>query len=117
MLKATTIEEYIALQTDASQAVIEKMRTLIKECVPNAEEKISFRMPAYTIGKEVVVYFHTAKTHLGFYPLPDGIEAFRDKLTDYKTAKGVVQFPYKNIPYDLIKEIVLYRADAIINPL
>jgi len=113
MLKANTIEEYIAQMTAEQQAVITRMRALIKECVPEAEEKISFRMPAYMIGKEVVVYFHTAKTHLGFYPLPEGIEAFGGKLTDYKTAKGVVQFPYKNIPYDLIREIVSYRAGAI----
>ena len=113
MIKANTIEEYISQQTESSQTVIEKMRTLIKECVPDAIEKISFRMPAYMIGKEVVVYFHTAKTHLGFYPLPEGIEAFKHKLTDYKTAKGVVQFPYKAIPYDLIREIVLYRVKAV----
>ncbi|MCL2861141.1 MAG: DUF1801 domain-containing protein [Firmicutes bacterium] len=115
MNKATTIEEYVAMQDDEHKAVIEKMRTLIKECVPQAEEKISFRMPAYLIGKDVIVYFHTAKTHLGFYPLPDGIETFADKLTAYKTAKGVVQFPYKAIPYDLIKEIVLYRVKAVTN--
>ena len=114
MLKANTIEEYIAQMSAEQQAVIDKMRTLIKECVPNAVEKISFRMPAYMIGKEVIVYFHTAKTHLGLYPLPQGIEAFKDRLTAYKTAKGVVQFPYKNIPYDLIKQIVLYRARAVI---
>jgi len=115
MIKASTIQEYIVQQTAASQAVIAKMRTLIKDCVPDAEEKISFRMPAYMIGKEVIVYFHTAKTHLGFYPLPEGIETFKDKLTDYKTAKGVVQFPYKNIPYDLIREIILHRLEAITN--
>jgi len=115
MIKVNTIEEYIAQQAEASQAVIDKMRILIKECAPDAEEKISFRMPAYLIGKEVIVYFHTAKTHLGFYPLPEGIDAFKDKLINYKTAKGVVQFPYKNIPYDLIREIVLYRAEVVTN--
>jgi len=57
--KAITIEEYIALQADDKRAVIDKMRALIKECVPKAQEKISFRMPAYCIGKEVLVYFHT----------------------------------------------------------
>ena len=115
MIKVNTIEEYIAQQAEASQAVIDKMRILIKECAPDAEEKISFRMPAYLIGKEVIVYFHTAKTHLGFYPLPEGIDAFKDKLINYKTAKGVVQFPYKNIPYDMIREIVLYRAEVVTN--
>jgi len=113
--KTSTIEDYAALMSQEQQAVIEKMRTLIKECMPEAIEKISFRMPAYTIGKEVVVYFHTAKTHLGFYPLPEGIEAFKDKLAAYKTAKGAVQFPYKEIPYNLIKEIVLYRAEVVKN--
>ena len=115
MLKANTIEEYTAQQTLEQQSVIEKMRTLISGCVPNAEEKISFRMPTYTIGKEVVVHFHTAKNHLGLYPLPEAIVAFSDKLTGYKTAKGVVRFPYKNIPYGLIKEIVLHRAEVIAN--
>ena len=110
MLQANTIEEYIKLQTVEQQSVIAKMRTLIKECAPNATEKISFRMPTYTIGKEVLMHFHTAKNHLGVYPTPEGIEAFASKLTAYKTAKGVVQFPYTNIPYDLIKEIVEHRV-------
>ena len=113
MIKANTIEEYIAQQSAEHQAVIEKMRNLIKEHAPTAKEKIAYRMPTYMIGKEVVAHFHTAKTHLGFYPTPSGIDDFREKLTNYKTAKGVVQFPYNNIPYDLIKEIVEHRVSAV----
>jgi len=113
MIQSNTIEEYIALQTQERQEVIGKMRVLIKEYAPNAVEKISYRMPTYTIGKNVVVHFHTAKNHLGFYPMPETIELFKDKLTEYKTAKGVVQFPYKNIPYDLIREIVVHRVNFL----
>jgi len=115
MLKATTIEEYKAQQTPEHQKVVEAMRAFIKECVPSAEEKISYRMPTYTISKQVIVHFHTAKNHLGFYPTEEGIEAFKDRLTEYKTSKGVVQFPYNNIPYDLIKEIVEHRFDKVKN--
>jgi len=110
LIQATTIDEYMLQQSLERREAAEKMRALIKECAPDAAEKISYRMPTYTIGKEVVVHFHTAKGHLGFYPTPDGIEAFRDKLAGYKTSKGAVQFPYENTPYDLIREIVRYRA-------
>jgi len=113
MNNALTIEEYIALQTAEHRQIITKMRALIKECAPSSIEKISFRMPTYTIGKEVVVHFHTAKKHLGLYPTPEAIEFFADKLANYKTAKGVVQLLYNNIPYDLVKEIVLHRVAVI----
>ena len=113
MIQSNTIEEYIALQTQEHQEIIAKMRALIKECAPNAVEKISFRMPTYTIGKNVVVHFHTAKKHLGVYPMPERIELFKDKLAEYKTAKGVVQFSYKDIPYDLIREIVVHRVNSV----
>jgi len=110
MKEVSTIEEYIAQQSSEHQKVIEKMRALIKKNAPKAYEKISYRMPTYTMNNQVIAHFHTAKNHLGFYPTPEGVEAFRAKTTEYKTAKGVIQFPYKNIPFDLIKEIIEYRV-------
>ena len=76
MIKANTVEEYIAQQSAEHQTVIEKMRNLMKEHAPAAKEKIAYRMLTYMIGKEVVAHFHTAKMHLGFYPTPSGIDDF-----------------------------------------
>lgn len=87
---------------------------MIKECVPGVTEQIAYRMPTYKLSGKVVVHFHAGKEHLGFYPEADGVDAFRDKLTEYKTAKGVVQFPYKKgIPYDLVREMVQFKTDKI----
>ena len=113
MLQSNTIEEYIEFQPQEKKEIIEKMRALIKECALDAIEKISFRMPTYTIDNKIVVHFHTAKSHLGLYPEPEAIDYFKDKLLNYKTAKGVVRFFYEDIPYDLIKEIVLYKVEKI----
>ena len=113
MIKETqTIDEYIAQTNPEHHGVISKMRELIKDCVPDAVEQIAYRMPTYKLNGKVVAHFHAGKEHLGFYPEEDGVEAFRDSLDGYKTAKGAIQFPYKKeIPYDLIREIVEFKKE------
>jgi uncharacterized protein YdhG (YjbR/CyaY superfamily) len=57
------------------------------------------------------VYFAALKNHIGFYPTPSGIEAFKEELSPYKTSKGAIQFPIdKPVPYDLIEKIVEFRV-------
>jgi uncharacterized protein YdhG (YjbR/CyaY superfamily) len=106
----TTIDDYIALFPPEIQTRLESLRRAIRETAPEAGEKISYNMPTYTLNGNLV-HFAAHKTHIGFYPAPSGIETFKDKLSEYKSSKGAVQFPYnKPLPYDLIKEIVAFRV-------
>jgi uncharacterized protein YdhG (YjbR/CyaY superfamily) len=106
-----TVDEYIAMQTAEVQAILTKIRALIKRLVPDADEMISYGMPGYKLNKKPLVYFGAFKKHIGLYPTPSGIEAFRKELSEYEGAKGSIQFPLDQpIPYDLIARIVHYRA-------
>lgn len=102
-------DEYIALQDGNVQPILELLRSAIKSVVPQAEEVISYRMPAFKY-KGMLVYFAAHKNHIGFYPTGSGIEAFKHEFGEYKYSKGAVQFPLdKPLPIDLIKRIVQFR--------
>ena len=67
-------------------------------------------MPAFK-QNHVLVYFAAFKNHIGFYPTASGVEAFKDRLTEYKTSKGAIQFPLNQpLPLNLIREIVVFRV-------
>ncbi|MGE5676729.1 MAG: iron chaperone [Pseudomonadota bacterium] len=107
---ANSIDEYISQFPAEVQEILIKLRNIIREAAPGAEEKISYQMPAFVLHGNLV-YFAAFKKHIGFYPTPSGIEAFREELSGYKGAKGSVQFPIdKPIPYELIDRIVRYRV-------
>ena len=106
-----TIDEYIAGFPEDVQAILQKIRQTIRETVPNAEEAISYQMPTFKL-KGNLVHFAAFKNHIGFYPVPSGIEAFKDELSVYVQGKGSVQFPLdKPMPYDLIRRIVAFRVE------
>ena len=106
----TTIDEYIATFPDAIQKLLQEVRATIKAAAPDATEKISYQMPTFFLEGNLV-HFAAFKNHIGFYPAPRGIEAFKDELVVYKGAKGSVQFPLDQpMPLDLISRIVQYRA-------
>lgn len=106
-----TVDEYIAKQTAEVQVILTKIRAIIKRLVPDADEMISYGMPGYKLNKKPLVYFGAFKKHIGLYPTPSGIEAFRKELSEYEGAKGSIQFPLDQpIPYDLITRIVHYRV-------
>ena len=105
-----TIDEYIAGFSADVQEILEKIRTTIREVAPEAEETIKYRIPTFTL-KGNLVHFAAFKKHIGFYPEPTGMEAFKDELSVYEGAKGSVQFPLDQpIPYDLISRIVKFRV-------
>lgn len=107
-----TIDEYIARFPEETQKILRKVRLTIQENTPGAIEKISYGMPCYW-QKENLIYFAAMKNHLGIYPTADGMATFADRLTEYKTSKGAVQFPWnKPMPYELIAEMAAYRAAA-----
>ncbi len=110
-VKLNNIDEYIQQFSSEIQEILITIREVIKEAAPEAKEKISYQMPAFELNG-ILVYFAAQKKHIGFYPTASGIEAFKEKLSEYKGAKGSVQFPYnKPIPYDLIRSIVKYRVE------
>lgn len=105
-----TIDEYIARYDPEIQERMKKLRALILACSPKITEKISWGMATFVLNGNLV-HFAGEKNHLGFHPAPSAIEAFPDRLKDYKTSKGTVQFPYnKPMPYDLIQEMVEFRV-------
>ena len=105
-----TIDEYIAGFPRDVQQILEKIRKTIHEAAPAAEEAISYQMPSFKL-KGNLVYFAAFKRHIGFYPIPSGIEQFKAELSVYKQGKGSVQFPLdKPIPYGLINRIVKFRV-------
>ncbi len=105
-----TIDEYILQFPIEVQEILKKLRKVIKESAPNAEEKISWQMPTFFLHGNLV-HFAAYKNHIGFYPSPSGIDTFKNELSDYKGAKGSVQFPIsKPIPYELISKIVKFRV-------
>lgn len=104
------IDEYINGYPDEIREPLRKIREAIRSAAPNAKEKISYRMPSYTLNG-MLVYFAAHTSHLGFYPLTSAIAAFRDELEPYKTSKGTIQFPYnKPLPVRLIKKIIRFRV-------
>lgn len=104
------VDEYIAGFPLEVQAKLQTMRELIREIVPQAEEKISYKMPTYALHGNLVHFAGYAK-HIGFYPAPSGIEAFKQELSAYKGAKGSVQFLLDQpLPEALIRRIVAFRV-------
>lgn len=106
----TSIDEYIATFPKATQNILQEVRATIRAAAPDAEEKISYQMPTFFL-KGNLVHFAAYANHIGFYPTPSGIEAFKDELSIYEGAKGSVQFPIdKPLPLKLITKIVKFRV-------
>ena len=104
------IDEYIKKFPEDIQGKLEKLRQVIGENAPDAVEKISYGMPTFYLNGNLV-HFAAYSGHIGFYPAPSGIEAFKDELSLYKTSKGAIQFPInEELPLELIKKIVLFRV-------
>ena len=105
-----TVDEYIAGYPPDVQEILEKIRQTIRTAAPGAEETIKYQMPTFTL-KGNLVHFAAFKSHIGFYPVPTGIEKFKKELAVYKGGKGSVQFPLDQpIPYSLISRIVKFRV-------
>lgn len=106
----TTIDEYIAGFPPDVQEILQKIRMTVRAAAPDAQETISYQMPTFTQHGNLV-HFAAFKKHIGFYPVPTGIEAFKQELSAYQGGKGSVRFPLDEpIPYDLISRIVKFRV-------
>jgi uncharacterized protein YdhG (YjbR/CyaY superfamily) len=106
----SSIDEYITGFPEEVQVKLQELRAVIKKAAPESEEKISYQMPTF-FQKGNLVHFAAYKNHIGFYPAPRGIEAFKQELSAYEGSKGAVRFPIdKPLPLDLIGRIVKFRV-------
>jgi len=106
----SSIDEYIANFPAEVQKILGELRAVIKAAAPDAEERISYQIPTFTL-KGNLVHFAAYKKHIGFYPTSSGIRAFKHDLSIYKGGKGTVQFPIdKPLPLELISKIVKFRV-------
>lgn len=105
-----TIDEYIGTFPGNVRIILNELRQAIKESAPEAEETINYQIPTFTLHGNLV-HFAAFQNHIGFYPTPSGMEAFKKELSAYKGAKGSVQFPIDQpLPLALIRRIVEYRV-------
>ncbi len=108
------VSAYIAAQPPAAQAVLNRVRGIIRRTLPGAEEAISYKIPAYRLKGRYVVYFAGWKEHWSLYPVPEFLRAeLGNRLQPYELRKGTVRFPWSAaVPTDLVKRIVKALAIA-----
>ncbi|MBQ1467758.1 MAG: DUF1801 domain-containing protein [Solobacterium sp.] len=100
-----TIQEYINSQEETKQPRLQAIYDTIRTTIPEAEERISWGMPTFWKGRNII-HFATAKKHIGLYPGNEAVEEFAEKLKEYKTSKGAIQLPdNRELPLSLIAEI------------
>ncbi len=104
-VKPKTIDKYIAMQDERTQPFLQAIRDTIHEAIPAAQERISWSMPTFWDGKNVI-QFAASKHHIGLYPGPEAVERFLDRLSEYETSKGTIRLPYREpLPLELIADI------------
>lgn len=105
------IDEYIAAFSEEVQEILEKIRATIRKAAPDAEEKISYQIPTFTLNGGYLIYFAAYKKHIGIYPVSIGNAKLDEELSPYLSGKGTAKFPLdKPIPFDLISRIVKLKV-------
>jgi uncharacterized protein YdhG (YjbR/CyaY superfamily) len=105
-----TVDDYLRAQPATIRTRLQELRKAIKNSAPEANEVISYNMPAYKLHGPLV-YFAAYKEHIGFYPTPSAINAFQKEITKYEQSKGTVRFPIdKPIPSALVSKMVKFRV-------
>jgi uncharacterized protein YdhG (YjbR/CyaY superfamily) len=105
------IDSYIKGFSPEIQIFLEQIRAVIRKVAPEAEEAIKYGIPTFVFNGNLV-HFAAFKNHIGFYPVPSGLEAFKKELSVYKGGKGSVQFPLDSpMPLELISKIVKFRLE------
>ena len=103
-----TVDQYIEQQDETVRAYLNEVRRIIRSAIPDAQEKISWSMPTYWKGQNLI-HFAASKKHLGLYPGGEATTVFAEKLANYDVSKGTIRLPYtKPLPKDLIAEIAVW---------
>jgi uncharacterized protein YdhG (YjbR/CyaY superfamily) len=106
---AEAVDAYIASFAGETREKLEEIRAIVKAIAEGAEETISYGMPAFSLGGPLV-YYAGFKKHVGLYPLPSGVESFKEELSNYAHSKGAIRFPLgEKLPAALIRRIVRFR--------
>jgi uncharacterized protein YdhG (YjbR/CyaY superfamily) len=111
-----SVDDYIAAQPEAARNVLNLVRSAVRKALPRAEEAISYRMPAYRLGGEIVIYFAAWKRHYSLYPVSARhLEAFKDSVACYElNDRGTLRFPLAQpVPVKLIAAIAKLRAEEV----
>lgn len=109
----SAIDDYISGSPEGVREALEQIRATIRKAAPEAIETIKYGIPTFVLG-ENLVHFAAFKKHIGFYPTPSAIEAFRDQLSAYKSAKGSVRFPLASpMPLKLVEQMVWFRVREV----
>lgn len=104
-LKPQDIDEYIAAQVEGLQPRLRQLRSIIQNAIPDAEERMSWSMPTYWKGRNII-HFAAARKHIGLYPGEEATAEFADELKDYDVSKGTIRLPHdRELPAELIIRI------------
>ncbi|RXR18279.1 hypothetical protein EQG63_08395 [Flavobacterium amnicola] len=105
------VDDYISWFPEETQKLLVEIRNLIKKYAPEAEETISYNIPAYKLHG-ILLYFAGYQKHVSIYPAPRENAIFKEELQNYKGGKGTLQFPLnKPLPHDLIQRIIVFRKE------
>lgn len=107
-IKPQTVDEYIAAQDERVQPRLNEIRDILRAALPDAEECISWSMPTYRKGRNII-HFAASKNHLGLYPGGEASAVFAEELTAYEVSKGTIRLPYdRELPAELIRRIAAW---------
>ena len=110
-MKPQNIDEYIASQNVLVQPKLKELRDILRAALPEAEERISWSMPTFWKGRNII-HFAAAQKHIGLYPGDGATSAFKDELARFEVSKGTVRLPYNQaLPADLIRRIAKWCYD------
>lgn len=115
MKKVETYEEYSLDFPVETQLILENLKNFIQNLLPESTLCINYGIPTFKIKGKNAIHFGGFKNHIGLYPGAEAVEVFAERLKDFKTSKGAIQFPLKDdLPFDLIKEIVEFRKNKFL---
>ena len=104
-MKPQTVDEYIAAQEESVRPRLDEVRAVLRKALPEAEERISWSMPTYWKGRNII-HFAASRKHLGIYPGGEATTEFADELSDYDVSKGTIRIRYDQpLPAELIGRI------------
>lgn len=107
-------DKYLAKLDDKNRVVLERIRAVIKDLVPDAEEKMSYGIPSFYHKGVYMIGFRAFKDHLSLFPTGEPVEIFKSRLTGHRLTKGSIHFTHDNlIDMNLLKDIVSLRVDSI----
>ena len=111
-VKPETIDAYIAMQDEAVQPRLREIRAILRDAIPEAEERMSWSMPTYWRGRNLI-HFAASKKHLGLYPGGEATTVFAEELKDFYVSKGTIRIPWeRELPTELIRRIARWCLEA-----